>query len=207
MECDICHREHDAQKLPFLCAVDARNSLYERRIKNLQVVLENEQLQGQINELYDNSTKNSQRDIDQSTAKQRMAEDRTDQILAAANKLKEEIQTAREEIRTRKAALARRKSDLASVSNGLVERRVKQQQELDKSTQMVRFRWAQRAEATANTRAFLCTEAIRLYGLKRARKGGSGRYEYQLGRVPIIDLTAMDCMYTFPCSIVNKISL
>ncbi|KFG78438.1 hypothetical protein MANI_012168 [Metarhizium anisopliae] len=194
MECHICHRDHDAQKLPFLCAVDARNSLYELRVNGLQALLENESLQGQVNEFHANSSKNSLSDIEQSKAMQRLEEDRTDHILASANKLKEEIQAAREEIRTRKAALARRRSDLASVSNGLAERRVMQQQELDKSTKVARFRWAQRAEATANTRAFLCTQAIRLYGLKRTKKAGSSRYDYQLGRVPIIDLASMDCV-------------
>ncbi|KHN96718.1 UV radiation resistance protein/autophagy-related protein 14 [Metarhizium album ARSEF 1941] len=192
MECDICHRDHDAQKLPFLCAFDARNSLYELRINSLEALLENESLQGQVNEFYAKSSKNSHGDIEQCAATRHMEEDRTDEILASANKLNEEIQAAREEIRTRKAALSRRRSDLASASGGLAERRVKQQQELDKSAQVARFRWAQRAEATANTRAFLCTQAIRLYGLKRTKKAGSARYEYQLGRVPIIDLVAMD---------------
>ncbi|OAA46936.1 UV radiation resistance protein/autophagy-related protein 14 [Metarhizium rileyi] len=192
MECHICHRDHDTKRLPFLCAVDARNSLYELRIKNLQALLENESLQGQVNELYANSSKSSHGTVQRSTAMQRVAEERTDSILASANKLKEQIQAAREEIRTRKTALDRRRSDLATVSNGLVERRVKQKQELDKSTQVGRFRWAQTAEATANTRAFLCVEAMNLYGLKRIKRGGPGRYEYHLGRVPIIDLTAMD---------------
>ncbi|QUC18468.1 uncharacterized protein UV8b_02709 [Ustilaginoidea virens] len=194
MDCDICHRGHDAQKLPFLCAVDARNSLYEGRMKILYAVLENEHLSKQVNDTSATNTKNSTNlsTVELSLAQQRMSEDRTDQILAAAERLREEIKAAREEIRGRKAALARRKADLAAVSDGLVQRRFKQQQELDKSAQVLRFRWAQAAEATANTRAFLCTEAIRLYGLRRAKKTSSGRYEYQLGKAPIIDPTAMD---------------
>lgn len=193
MECDICHRGHDAQRLAFLCAVDARNSLYEGRMQNLQLILENEVLQNQVNDFSAESTSEGKDAFDLSLAQHGVAEDRTNQIVATANKLRDEIEAAREEIRTRKAALARRRSDLASVSHGLAERRMRKQQELDKSAQMVKFRWSQRAEATANTRAFLCTEAIRLYGLKRSRKGSSGRYEYQIGRVPIVDLTAMDC--------------
>lgn len=202
MDCDICHRGHDAQKLPFLCAVDARNSLYEGRMKILYAVLENEHLSKQVNDTSATNTKNSTNlsTVELSLAQQRMSEDRTDQILAAAERLREEIKAAREEIRGRKAALARRKADLAAVSDGLVQRRFKQQQELDKSAQVLRFRWAQAAEATANTRAFLCTEAIRLYGLRRAKKTSSGRYEYQLGKAPIIDPTAMDCMRIHPSS-------
>ncbi|KAG6037749.1 hypothetical protein E4U41_004821 [Claviceps citrina] len=192
MECSICHRRHDAQRLPFLCTVDARNYMYQGRLQNLDVVLENETLRAQINKSSADSSPTSVGRAEQSLAQQCITEDRTDQILAAAQKLRDEVKAAREEIRSRKAALARRRSDLASASNGLVQRRVSQQQELDKSTQVLRFRWAQTAEATANTRAFLCTQAVRLYGLRRTKKAGPGRYDYHLGRVPIFDLAAMD---------------
>ena len=193
MECAICHRGHDAHKLPFLCPVDARNRLYDGRMQNLRLLVENESIQEQLNKLSD--AKDGPGVLQRFLGQQRIAEDRTDQILAAAHKLRGEIEAAREEIRVRKAALSRRRSDYASVSDGLLERRAKQHEELDKSAQVLRFRWAQKAEATANTRAFLCTEALRLYGLKRTKKSSSGRYEYHLARVPIIDLTAMDCKY------------
>ncbi|GAB0131897.1 hypothetical protein EsDP_00000351 [Epichloe bromicola] len=192
MECSICHRRHDAQKLPFLCPVDARNNIYQGRMKNLQLILEIETLKDQIDKSSADSSASSPGGLEQSLARQCLTEDRADQILAAAQKLREEIKAAREEIRSRKAALARRRSDFASVSDGLVQRRVKQQQELNKSAQILRFRWAQKTEATANTRAFLCTEALKLYGLRRTKKGGSGRYDYHLGKVPIIDLAGMD---------------
>lgn len=195
MECSICHRRHDAQKMPFLCPVDARNNIYQGRMKNLQLILEIETLKGQIDKSSADSSASSSGGLEQSLARQCLTEDRADQILAAAQKLREEIKAAREEIRSRKAALARRRSDFASVSDGLVQRRVKQQQELDKSAQMLRFRWAQKTEATANTRAFLCTEALKLYGLGRTKEGGSGRYNYHLGKVPIIDLAGMDCVF------------
>ncbi|KAG6087352.1 hypothetical protein E4U15_007986 [Claviceps sp. LM218 group G6] len=186
MECSICYRRHDSQKLPFLCTVDARNHIYHGRLKNLQVILESESLRAQIDKSYTDDSPAT------SLAQKRLTEDRAEQILAAAQKLREEIKVARDEIRCRKEALARRRSDFASASDGLVQRRVKQQQELDKSIQVLRFRWAQKAEVTANTRAFLCTEAVKLYGLRRTKRTGSGRYDYHLGRVPIFDLTAMD---------------
>ncbi|KAG6004730.1 hypothetical protein E4U21_000822 [Claviceps maximensis] len=193
MECCICHRRHDAQKLPFLCTVDARNHIYQGRLKNLQVVLENETLRGQIDQSSaDSSVTTSLGSSEKSLARQCIMENHTDQILAAAQKLRGEIQAAREEIRGRKEALTRRRSDFASASDGLVQRRVKQQQEIDKSAQVLRFRWAQKAEVTANTRAFLCSEAVRLYGLRRTRRAGSACYDYHLGRVPIFDLAAMD---------------
>lgn len=194
MECDICSRIHDADKLPFLCAIDARNSIYDGRIKSLHALLELEDCQKQIEAMVTRTPWSSRIGTEQTLAEQRIIEDRTSRILAAAEKLRQDINDAREEIKNRKAALARRKTDLDSVSAGLVQRRANQQEELDKVIRKTRFQWAQKAEVTANTRAFLCTEAVRLYGLKRSKKGGSGRYDYVLGRVPVVDLTGMDCM-------------
>ncbi|KND91231.1 hypothetical protein TOPH_03980 [Tolypocladium ophioglossoides CBS 100239] len=194
MDCDICHRGHDAQRLPFLCAVDARNQIYDGRIKNLQLFFENEKLQRDANDVAADTARPGKDAMDLALAQQHLAEDRTDQILAVADRLREEIQAARDEAKARRAALARRKSDLASAADGLQERRARQQHELDKSTQMARFRWSQGAENMARTRSFLCTEAIRLYGLKRTRKGAAGRYEYHIGRIPVVDLTSMDSL-------------
>ncbi|POR38028.1 Uncharacterized protein TPAR_01770 [Tolypocladium paradoxum] len=194
MECDICHRGHDAQRLPFLCAVDARNQIYEGRMNNLQLFLENEKLQTDINDLAADTARPGKDAMDLALAQQRLAEDRADQILAAADRLREEIQAARDEVKARKAALARRKADLASAADGLQERRARLQHDLDKSTQMLRFRWSRSAEDMARTRSYLCTEAIRLYGLKRSRKGATGRYEYHIGKIPVVDLTSMDSL-------------
>lgn len=185
MECDICTRGHDANRLPFLCVVDARNRIYDGRMKNLQLMLQNEELRHQVDSL-DNET------VGSAQSQLREIEMRTDQIVAAADKLRVEMQAAKEEIQIRKAAISRRKSDLASVSTGIADRRVKQQKEVEKSTQMLNFRWSQNAEDTAGTRAFLCKESLRLYGLRRVKKSG-GRYEYSLGRLPILDLSQLEC--------------
>jgi chromosome segregation ATPase len=194
MECDICHHPHDAQRRPFLCAVDARNRIYEGRMKHLQLMLDNESLKAQIDELLDDTPKPNKHALDEIISHRDAAEQKTDEILAAADKLRDEIKAARDEIQARKAALARRRSDLASVSAGMAERRAKQLKEVEKSIHMLKFRWSQSAEDMASTRAFLCTEAVRLYGLKRiAKKGSTGRYEYYLGKISIVDLTSMDC--------------
>ncbi|KKP03140.1 hypothetical protein THAR02_04762 [Trichoderma harzianum] len=194
MECDICHRPHDAQRRPFLCAVDARNRIYEGRMKNLQLMIENDTLKAQINELLAD-TRPNKHSLDEVISHKQAAEQKTDQILAAAEQLRGDIRAARDEIQARKAALARRKSDLASVSAGLAERRTKQLKDVEKSISVLKFRWSQTAEDTASTRTFLCAEAVRLYGLRRvAKKGITGRYEYSLGRVPIVDLTSMDSL-------------
>ncbi|PHH85196.1 hypothetical protein CDD83_769 [Cordyceps sp. RAO-2017] len=194
MECDICFRGYDAKRLPFLCAVDARNQVYQGRIQNLQLLLEHERLQSDVDALLSSPAKAGKDALDLVVAQQRLAEDRTDQILAAADRLREEIQAARDEAKARRSALARRRSDLASVSDGLAERRAKQVHEMEKSTQMLRFRWSQSAQDMARTRAFLCNEAVRLYGLKRSKKGSSGRYEYHIGKIPMVDLASMDSL-------------
>ncbi|KOS18872.1 hypothetical protein ESCO_000243 [Escovopsis weberi] len=195
MECGICCRHHDALRNPFLCPVDARLKIYDSRLKQLSILLENEAFQGRIHSLADDTARPTAYTRQETLAEQFLAEQRTDQILQAADRLRVEIKAARDEVRARKASLARRKSDLASVAAGLAERRAKQQKEMEKSIGMVKFRWAQSTEDMAATRAFLCTEAVRLYGLRRStKKATTGRYEYFLGKVPVVDLTAMDTL-------------
>ncbi|KAM0440977.1 hypothetical protein ACHAPT_000281 [Fusarium lateritium] len=200
MDCDICHRKHDAKRLPFLCTVDGRNSLFEGRLKNVQLLVENEDLQKEIGALLaEPSTTTPTKDRKDSVqAQQRMAEDRTTQILAAADKFRDDIKAARAEIEARKAALSSRKSDFAAASDGLADRRAKQQKEVEKSISMLNYRWSRSAEDMARTRSFLCTAAATLYGLGRVETGSPGRYEYQLGGTPIIELMGMNCEN--PCS-------
>lgn len=204
MECDICDRNHDSQRLPFLCAVDARNQVYESRLKSVRLLLENEALQNEINQLLADATSSSQDRRNSLQAQQRIAEDRTTQILAAADKLRNEIKAAREEIKARKAAISRRRVDIAAASGGLVEKRVRQQKDVEKSIHMLKYRWTKTADDTASTRAFLCMEAARLYGLKRLKRGTPAHYEYFLGGHPVIDLASMNCMST--CIIYDLVS-
>ncbi|KAF7559389.1 hypothetical protein G7046_g4766 [Stylonectria norvegica] len=194
MECDICCRGHHPSRLPFVCAVDARNSIYEGRIKNLQLLIENEDLQKQIGALLADTPTSTQSDAVSLLSQQRMAEDKTTQILASADRLRNEIQAAKDEIQARKAALARRRSDVASVSDGISDHRSRQHKTVERAAQMVKYRWSQSAEDMTRTRSFLCMEAARLYGLKRVRKGSAGRYEYQLGKVAVVDLTTMSTL-------------
>lgn len=197
LECDICNRSHDTKRLPFLCAVDARNQIYEGRMKNLHLLIENEGLQQQISDLLADATTPTKDRKDSLQAQQRMAEDRTTQILAAADKLRNDIKAAREEIKAKKAALSLRRSDIAAVSDGLIERRAKQQNDVERATNMFKYRWSQTAEDMSSTRAFLCTEAARLCGLKRVKKGSPSHYEYYLGGLPVVDLTNMNCKFQF----------
>lgn len=197
MDCDICRRPYDSQKLPFLCAVDARNRCYDGRIQNLQMLMENDDLQRQVNELLSSATSGTvpvtKVSVGSSVSQQRVAEDRTSRVIAQAEKLTAEIAGARQEIESRRAALARRKSDLASASNGIAARRARHQEEAEKSIRMQKYKWNRSADAMATTRSFLCMEAAKLYGLRRIKKGASPlRYEYRLGGLEVVDLGSMN---------------
>lgn len=207
LTCDICLRPHHPSRLPFLCAVDARNVCYEGRVQTLQVLLENDELQRHISGLV--ATPNAEANCQSSSsggsaelsakaatlesmASQRaFSEDRTNQILAQAEKLRLDIATARDEIRALADANARRRSDLKSASSGIDGRRAKALDGIEKSVQTIRNQWNRSSDRMAATRGFLCMEAAKLYGLRRVKKGSS-KYEFRLGGIEVIDLASMN---------------
>lgn len=158
--------------------------------------MENETLQKDINDLLaqDKADDGPGRSVvlESLSASQRLAEDRTEQIIAQAEKLKGEIAAARKEIADRKAALIRRKSDLASASSGIAARRTRQLEETERSISVAKYKWTRSADQMSSTRSFLCMEAAKLYGLRRIKKGSSARYEYKIGGVDIVDLSSMN---------------
>lgn len=197
MNCDICHRVHHAQKLPFLCAIDARNCLYEGRLAHATALIENASLEQRINDSLScpnpaapDSPSDKTIYLEKLKAQEAQSADRTAQIIAQADKLQAEVEVARKEIEDRKKALARRKADLTEASNGIAARRTRQQEETERAVQMTKYKWNRGFENMAATRSFLCMEAARLYGLRRVvKKGAPTRYE--LGGVEMIELPAM----------------
>lgn len=210
LSCNICNRPHHAARLPFLCAVDARNACYEGRVRTLQALLENEQLQRRIGDL--TTPPNARADassaggpawrpakaaaMEYMESQRAFSEDRTNQILAQAEKLRLDIAAARDEIRAETEANAGRKSDLKSASSGIEDRRAKALDGIIKSTHTLQNQWDRSSDRMAATRGFLCMEAARLYGLRRVRKGSS-RYEFKIGGIEVIDLATMNSM-SFP---------
>ncbi|KAM0335385.1 hypothetical protein ACHAQA_000430 [Verticillium albo-atrum] len=172
-------------------------------MKNALALLENEKLQKQIDgmikssKLEDRSNDPAQNTVvamRYSLSEQRAAEDRTCRIIEQADRLKAEVAAARKEIEDRKAAIARRKAELASASNGIAARRVRQLEDVERSIQALNFKWERSSEGMARTRAFLCAEAAKLFGLRRLRKSNSSSpYEYRIGSVSITDLSSMHC--------------
>lgn len=195
--CDICQRAHHPQRLPFLCAVDARNALYEGRIANARVLMEMDEIEQRINALLQESqpgspaaapNRKSRTYVENCAAEEQRARARTEQIIAAAERLRAEVDEARREIRERKAAMERRKTDLASVSQGIAARRNRELEETRKSTKMTRYHWDREHDATAQYRAALCAEVAKLYRLQRVRRGNPVRFEYKIGGLEVIDL-------------------
>lgn len=204
MQCDICFRT-GGSRLPFLCSTDARNRLYDPRIQNAQILLENDALEQQISTLVSAQAvgQDNERDerpdsglkLSSILAEKDQVVDRTRQIITQADELRAKVQTARDEITERKALLSRRKSDLASASNGIDARRTRQVEEVEKSVRMTKYKWNQGHATMAASRAFLCGEAAKLYGLKRQKKS-AGPDEYRIGGITIVDLRAMNSKYS-----------
>ncbi len=204
MQCDICLRT-GGHKLPFFCPTDARNILYEPRVENARILLEKDALDQQItsitshkpaiNPREDVSEMNSSQTrtrwyIEAAQTERDISIDRTQQIIAQADKLRSKIEGAREEIARRRATIARRKSELSSAGNGLESRRAKQLEEMEKKIKMTKYKWNQLHALTAQSRAFLCVETASLYGLRRHRVHDA--WEYNIAGAPIIDLRAMN---------------
>ncbi|KAH8899361.1 hypothetical protein GQ53DRAFT_741482 [Thozetella sp. PMI_491] len=201
MNCSICRRQHSAQKLPFLCAVDARNVLYDGRVETARALLETEELERQVNEALSLSDPAGATSKPPSAARARLerlrseeaaARDRTQQIMAQADKLRAEVEAARKEIREKKESIEKRKEELATVSDGITGRRSRQLDDTQRAIQVTKYKWARSADTMAATRAFLCEEAARLYGLRQIKKGNARRYE--LGGIEIADLHTMSNM-------------
>jgi len=206
MQCDICFRTggQGDKKLHFLCATDARNQLYDGRIQNARILLENDALNTQVANLFPGDKTQTTGETSQApqsfieiaaiSAEKERAVDRTHQIITRADELRAKVDLAKEEIAKRKATVARRKSDLASASNGVEARRTRQIEEVKKATSMTKHKWNLGHSTAASSRTFLCGEAAKLYGLKKGRRN-SGSEEYRIGGVRIMDLRSLNSEY------------
>ncbi|PBP22456.1 hypothetical protein BUE80_DR006660 [Diplocarpon rosae] len=203
MQCDICFRSggQGEKKLHFLCPTDARNLLYEPRTQNARILLENDALNLQITSLLSSDEAKQDKDASQTSppfmgavflsAEKDQTVDRTQQIISRADELRAKVELAQQEIAKRRAIISRRNSDLASATNGVDTRRARQSEDVEKATRMIKYKWNQVHSTTASSRIFLCGEAAKLYGLRRARKNNGGE-EYKIGGVPIVDLRCLN---------------
>jgi hypothetical protein len=204
MQCDICFRT-GGQRLPFLCPTDARNQLYVYRVQNAQMLLEKDALDQEISALVSNPSGGAVQEEDHDRigrttaevteilAERQQAVERTERIIAHAEELRIKVEQARQELTQRKVKLSGKKSELASASSGLAARRARRTEDAEKSIRMTKYKWNQAHTVTASSRAFLCGEAAKLYGLRRVRRS-SGTEEYKIGGISIVDLRTLNCM-------------
>ncbi|KAI1089779.1 UV radiation resistance protein and autophagy-related subunit 14-domain-containing protein, partial [Rostrohypoxylon terebratum] len=199
MNCDICQRAHHPSRLPFFCAVDARNKLYDGRLANAEMLIKTEELESRMTKLLSDSDvssdvplRRSRTYVENCASEEYKAKERTERIIAAADKLRDEVAAAKREIEERKANIARRKSDLATASQGTAARRTRQLEEPVKATKMIRYKWDREYEAMTQYRAALCMEVAKLYRLQRIKRGNPVRFEYKIGGIDIVDLCNMN---------------
>lgn len=201
MSCDICGRLYHPQRLPFLCAVDARNQLYERRIAHVAALVHNEKLEEQVNEelaagataaisagkpaAAAGSSSTTRIQYDSWESERQEALSRAHDATSRADQLRRDLKAVRKELDERKETMRQRRSDLAAAANGTVTRRARVQADVERSISMTKFKWNAGYEAMGATRAFLCMEASKLYGLRRIKKDSAVRYE--LGGLEVVD--------------------
>lgn len=200
VHCDICFRP-GSRKLPFLCATDARNQLYEPRLRHAEVLLQNDALSQQIaalttedpaapsDDAQDTSTSPSPSPAAEPTDRtpQQLALDlehtlserdaslaRTASIIRKADTLRLSVTHARASITARKAALESRQRALEKARNGLAARQQKVLDDHAKASKMSTYRWNHAHALTVQARAFLCYQAAELYGLQRVWARGVG---------------------------------
>ncbi|KAI0545799.1 hypothetical protein F4679DRAFT_559846 [Xylaria curta] len=201
MNCDICERVHHPKRLPFLCAVDARNELYEGRIANAKILMEKEVIESQVNKLLADSDaslgstamrRSSRAYLENCASEESKARETTERIIASADRLRDEVAAARKEIEERRAAVARKRSAIASSSQGIPARRNRELDETRKAIKMTKYNWDREYEAMTQYKAALCMEVAKLYRLQRVRRGNPVRFEYKIGGIDIVDLQNMN---------------
>ncbi|KAI1431378.1 hypothetical protein GGR50DRAFT_84037 [Xylaria sp. CBS 124048] len=201
MNCAICQRAYHPKRLPFLCAVDARNELYEGRVAHAGALIKTETIESRVNRLLSDSDASSRSSsahqptqalIENCASEEYKARDRTERIIAAADKLRDEVAAARKDIEERRAAIVRKRSHLAAASQALSSRRSRELEEVRKATKMDKYNWDRQYEGMTHYKAALCMEVAKLYRLQRVRRGNPVRFEYKIGGIDIIDLSNMN---------------
>ncbi|OBT89782.1 hypothetical protein VE02_01386 [Pseudogymnoascus sp. 03VT05] len=218
IHCDICFRP-GSRKLPFLCATDARNQLYEPRLRHAEVLLQNDRLSQEIAALTTEDPSSPTDEEEEHTyippstepptddrtpeqlalalsltlSERDASAARTAEIILKADTLRLSLTHARASIAARKAELAARQRALEKARNGLAARQQRALDDLAKASKMSTYRWNHAHALTVQARAFLCYQAAELYGLQRVRvRGGVGGDEYTIGGVRIVDLRYMN---------------
>lgn len=209
MQCDICYRS-GVKDLGFFCATDARNHLYLPRLEHARVLVEKDVMYQQVEALTAKPSSNASDDasrvlrwqVDLEAAAKEQTEDRTQQIMAQVDLLRDNIEKARKDMAARKVALARRKTDLASARKGFENRWALRTEETASAIKRKQYTWNKDYGKTVQARATLCREAADLCGLRhrKVRRGGVTQDDYYLGGIRIMDLREMNSEHAIQSS-------
>jgi hypothetical protein len=202
LECDICLRPH-SHKLPFYCPVDARNQLYELRLRHARVLLEKDGLDREISSLVTDDLRDTAGTdaehglqvpvrVTTNDSKAEAARDRTQQIIQKAEELRRSVEAAKADIASRKAVIQKGRQILEKTRNGLEARRNKQQDEVAKAIRLAKGRWNYCHAMTVQCRPYLCWQIGSLFALQRLKSEHSLVTEFAIGGVKMVDLRNMN---------------
>lgn len=215
MQCDICHRP-GSSRLPFYCALCARDALYHQRIQLAQTLLHRESLGKEVEQfttttskLKPSSSKASKPSesqpspfwtIQNAAAGRVLSEEKTESTHYHVQILRGEIQNTKDDIAERRTRFHRRRSEFTSAKQELLQSQADGIEPVQKSIGRTQHNWDLMHKKTADSRLFLCREAALLYSLhqRKRRKGGLGRDVYYIGGVPIADLRDLNSMLIVP---------
>ena len=209
MQCEICKRP-SSSRLPFYCALCARDTLQEPRILIAIVLLQGEAigrdvernlgLQKAIVERHPAKLVNKTQEPISSWALERATTERvacngkTEAILSHVEALRTQTTEMKAEISRRRMNLARRRSNLQAATQNILQLQTSAIEPVEKGVKRTEHRWDALHAATLEARVFLCREAAQLYGLRqrKLKKGGPGKDVYTIGGVPIADLRELN---------------
>ena len=208
MECEICHRAPSGRK-PFNCTLCARTYVYQPRIDLAISLLQNESVEKELVQRVGDAqtsqvlapSKKTQEDtsawtVQQASADQVRAEEKTDKILSHVKALREEIQHMKLDIAKRKAVTVRRRKDLSAAKGDLSKSLSTGLEPVEKDIKRTLQRWEILRQQTVEQRLLHCAQAARLYSLQqhKRRKGAGGKDLYSIGFVPVPDLRELNSM-------------
>ncbi|KAK6824260.1 hypothetical protein RU639_005334 [Aspergillus parasiticus] len=201
MSCHVCSRA-PTSRLKYLCPSCARNQLYQLRIENARILLENESLGQQINETVSSinilEALSERPDSGHLSLKneghvawpiQTIANEKTKSCLriklleSRTENLRLEIKNKKRNISEYKLTLAQRRSDAGSAKYQLAEREAAILSGIHNNAKRTDHLWHSLHSKTAEARIFLCREAAYLYNLRQKvkKKDGEVKEAYTVG--------------------------
>ncbi|KAL8688057.1 MAG: hypothetical protein Q9218_005935 [Villophora microphyllina] len=204
MHCDICQRPCGS-KLPFNCALCARDNLYEARIRHAHTLLEHGVAHSQIDQLLKASCRRDLKEsathvspsgnssplltLESINSQQIALQERTTLILDHSNRVRADVDRLNEEVASRRSFNERRREEIVRTRQELARHRAIDVEQLQKTASRIQQRWDVLHLRTAESRLLLSKEAAILSGLQNQRAAKVHKTAgYAIGGLPIFNL-------------------